>query len=62
MVKEIYAENENYPVDVEYLADNQYYAKFEMNYAEGMKEDIDKNYARRKERAKAETKNYAELN
>ena len=35
-MKVVYAENENYPVDVEYVAENKYYAKFEMNYAEGM--------------------------
>ena len=45
MVKVTYAESENYPVDEKYLAECKYYAKFEVNYAEGMKEDIDKNYA-----------------
>jgi hypothetical protein len=48
-------------LDEKYLAESKYYAKFEMNYAEGMKEDIDKNYAGRKERKNAEKKNNAEL-
>ena len=33
MVKVTYAESENYPVGVEYFTENEYYAKFEIDYA-----------------------------
>ena len=53
MLKVTYAVNKSYLVDMEYFTENEHYVKFELDNAYRKKEDIDKNYARRKPKMRA---------